>query len=687
MKKYLLVALLVTFAASLSFAQTVLYSQTFNGNLGNCTVINHTTSTAKWVHSGYGFNDPTYGTIYFNSPSYSNGSALVLSDGVSTAVNTDLITPSVNCTGHPYVALKFNQLFFAYQNNVVGQVLVSTDSTNWTLVFDAMQDFINRGAAILDPQEVDLDLSALAGNQPKVWVKFNYQATNDRWYAVDDISLVTLPANDVAVDTVLIPNYVGISNGSVTIQTTIENLGGAALNSVQLSYKIGNGAPVTQTFGTLGMSPFTTSTLQFNTPANFDSVAAYTVTVSASSPNGGVDGNTANDVASRKIVGISQIPNRNVLLEEFSTAICGYCPGGLTLIEQIMATIDSTFVIPVSIHAGFGTDAMTTTEADTLASDLDLQGAPTAAVNRELYYGASGPYYGNQGLTIKLDDIGYPNNLQPAVEAEYGVVSPVGITASNSYNPQTREVSVTVNSTFYGPATGDFRMNCYVIEDSVVGSGAGYDQHSYYWSSPAANVNPWYHVGSYSASNGYATIRGYVHHHVDRKLMNGTWGEASGTGNIPHTPTPGTTYSQTFTYTLPSTIRSKFVTLVPFVSQYNSSFRNSEYNMVWNALAMPLNTATGINEATVAHSDNIVLYPNPAQNMVTLAYTLDNDAKLSFEVYNILGEMVSSEGQTNFDKGSYTTGINTAPFANGIYFVTVKDDAKIIQTLKFVIAK
>ena len=100
--------------------------------------------------------------------------------------------------------------------------------------------------------------------------------------------------------------------------------------------------------------------------------------------------------------------------------------------------------------------------------------------------------------------------------------------------------------------------------------------------------------------------------------MNGTWGEADAEGNIPHTVSTDSTYTQTYTYTLPSTWRTKFIKLVPFVSQYDASFTNSEYNIVWNALSMPLNSATGIQEVSATKNENIVLYPNPARDFVTL---------------------------------------------------------------------
>ena len=680
MKKYLLVTLLATVMTSLSFGQT-LYSQTFNGSLGNCTVVNYNTGALAWAFSAYGFSDPNFGTVYFNSPTGNNGAALILSDGNANAINTDLITPAINCTGQTYVALQFDQFLDVY-NTATATVSVSSDSVNWTQVFDAFQDLVNNGGQVLDPELVQLDISAYAANQPKVWVKWNYQATNDLWYAVDDIKVYVLPTNDVAVDSVVLPNYVPASNGTTTVQATIRNAGGAPLNSVDLSYQIGSNTPVTQTFSTLGISPFGSSTVQFTTQANFDSAIAYTVKITGASPNGGADANSANNSATRQIVGLTEVPSRNVLVEEFSTAICGYCPGGATYIKEIMESADSAFVIPVSIHAGFGTDGMTTTYDDTLANDLDQQGAPSAAIDRELYWA-------NPGLTIGVPGLPGPNDWQTAAETEHGVISPVSITASNVYNASTRVVTVTVNSTFYGPASGAFRMNCYITEDSVVGSGGGYNQHSYYYSSPAAGSNPWFHVGSYSASNGYATISGYVHNHVDRKLLNGTYGEASSVGNIPSTVTPGTTYTQTYTYTLPGTWRTQFIKLVPFVSQYNASITKSEYNIVWNAASMKLNssTTTGVDELSVTNNEKIVLYPNPAQNVVTLAYTLDNDARLSFEVYNMLGQMVSADAPSNFNKGSYTTQINTSEFPNGIYFVTVKDEAKVVQTLKFVIAK
>ena len=164
--------------------------------------------------------------------------------------------------------------------------------------------------------------------------------------------------------------------------------------------------------------------------------------------------------------------------------------------------------------------------------------------------------------------------------------------------------------------------------------------------------------------------------------MNGVWGTA---GAIPATTVDGTTYSQTYTYTLPSTWRTNFISLVPFVAEYSTNHTSSG-NMIINATSMKLNSADSSNTTvgpnaiteTPVEIGKINLYPNPAKDVVTLAYTLDNDAKLSFELYNMIGQLVSVQGQSNYNRGNYSTRLNTAQLSN---------ENKVVQTLKFVIAK
>lgn len=80
----------------------------------------------------------------------------------------------------------------------------------------------------------------------------------------------------------------------------------------------------------------------------------------------------------------------------------------------------------------------------------------------------------------------------------------------------------------------------------------------------------------------------------------------------------------------------------------------------------------GIQESTAAVSA-FVLYPNPAAQSTTLAFTAGDRAKVSVEVFDVLGHLVSVATQeSDFEKGFHTITLNTAALANGIYYVSLE---------------
>ena len=679
MKKYLLPTLALIFSALSSIAQTTIYSQTFGTGLGGWTSVDNNGTAGKWIHGTNPFNSADtqyYGPQTNGSPTAANGFALILSNLNTSALNTDLISPAINCTGQTYVALQFYE-FMAIASSASAQVFVSVDNTNWSLVYDAASQ-----TTAANPQLVQIDISAYASNQPTVYIKFNYQATNDAWWTVDDISVLSLPDNDAAVLSVNAPSYMGISNFPVS--ATIENFGGTNLNSVTLDYTVNGAGDVSQTFTGLGLPPFGTTTVTFTTSAPLVTVQADTLSVIASAPNGGTDGNALNDAANTVVTTLSHVPVKNVLVEEFSTAVCGYCPGGATRVGEILAA-DGSYAVPVTLHAGFYTDGMTTSEATAIAGAF-TNAAPTACIDRILYPKQPQVAIGVSGMGTTT------NEWRDAVEARKPITPPVSIAGYSTYDAGTRVLNVTVNATFYGPVSDHFRMNCYVVEDSVVGSGANYDQHSYYHDSPTT-LNPWLNVGTSLISQGTWGIAGYVHNHVDRKLLDGSWGVA---GVIPATTTDGGTYTKSYSYTIPNTINVAHATLVAFVYQYNANYTSGK-NEVQNVISFPIGgsdsiaapvatVVNGIKETPNALAQ-ISLYPNPATDVVHVNYTMNSTSKLSFQVYNSIGQLVSNISEATYNQGDYQTLINTSKYQSGLYFVTIKNEGKVMQTLKFVVSR
>jgi hypothetical protein len=251
--------------------------------------------------------------------------------------------------------------------------------------------------------------------------------------------------------------------------------------------------------------------------------------------------------------------------------------------------------------------------------------------------------------------------------------------ADNTYDSTTRHLTVNASARFYGAITDNFRINCYIVEDSVIGpSTSGYNQINAY---NTASTTEWYQRGN--------PIVGFPHRDVVRKMLGGAWGS---TGVISSTTADGGLYTKVYADSLKSTWKAAKVKLVVLVQHYATDSKDRE---ILNAMEMDLNAAdstavtfpTAISEVTTDKIGSVSLFPNPASDVVNLSYSLNEATNVSFEVYNVIGQAMTAYTPTNTGKGGYRTQINTAGFNNGVYFVAVKNGNKVVQTLKFIVSK
>lgn len=192
----------------------------------------------------------------------------------------------------------------------------------------------------------------------------------------------------------------------------------------------------------------------------------------------------------------------------------------------------------------------------------------------------------------------------------------------------------------------------------------------------------WYGLGS--------SIVGYKHRHVARHMFGGAWGSAA---VVPTTTADGVAYTKQYTYTLPAAWNDQRIKLIAVVQHYNAPDKFDREIM--NVIEFGLNSAdsTGVNyptviAQTVASSLNSVrLYPNPTADVVNVEYALGTTANFSIDVTNVIGQTVNAFLATNLSQGNYKTQINTADYTNGLYFVTLRENGKAVQTLKFVVSK
>ncbi|MCI5224042.1 MAG: hypothetical protein D3924_15570 [Candidatus Electrothrix sp. AR4] len=100
-------------------------------------------------------------------------------------VDTFLLTPSMNCSGMRETRLTFNYdaLASAPTSNSTFTVDISTNGgVDWTELW-------SRTSNDPGPQTATIDISAIADRQPSVRIRFNYSASNELYWQLDDVTV------------------------------------------------------------------------------------------------------------------------------------------------------------------------------------------------------------------------------------------------------------------------------------------------------------------------------------------------------------------------------------------------------------------------------------------------------------------------------------------------------------------
>jgi thiol-disulfide isomerase/thioredoxin len=275
----------------------------------------------------------------------------------------------------------------------------------------------------------------------------------------------------------------------------------------------------------------------------------------------------------------AQAQFRRVMIEEFTGAWCGWCPGGELQIQELQAKYPGQ-VVAVSIHSNQGSDLndmMDVPQGDTLMAGIPALSGETAVTSFPDGWLSRTAISGTwnttaQSTTPWIDTL----NGTGLVEQMLGQKAEATVSVDSiSYDASNGTITARVNATFNQAMSGDLRFSLYVTEDSVTGTGAGYDQHNYYYHSTEF-VGPYYNLGNpyYISQNGVteldgSTIPGWEHMQVFRYSPGPVWGT---TGVIPASVTSGATYSQIYTFQVPSNVQNiNQVKLVGLLTNYSAT--------------------------------------------------------------------------------------------------------------------
>ncbi len=339
-------------------------------------------------------------------------------------------------------------------------------------------------------------------------------------------------------------------------------------------------------------------------------------------------------------IGLSQSIQKAVLCE-FTGAWCGYCPDGAITMKNILDAQPDA--IGVAFH---NQDQMATVEGNSVDDFFNSVGYPGGVVNLK------GAAIGRTSWTSSVN--------ASLMEMAVATVSISDV----SYDTTTRNLIATVNADFTLGAAGAYRLNLWLVEDSVVGTGTGYDQVSYF-SSQAGH--PLFGLGS--------PIAGYVHSHVLRKMVGTSWG----TNNSVTNTAQGGHNSRTYSHTLSTGWNPDHMYLVGVLAKFDGSGLNQR--KISNVEEVKLSEAL-----SVSINDNkevfngISVYPNPFSEKLTIQFNLDETTSLHGEIIDLNGKVVSVIGHGIMNKGQHTLtwdGKTAAGHSasNGIYFVRISTES------------
>jgi hypothetical protein len=442
----------------------------------------------------------------------------------------------------------------------------------------------------------------------------------------DDIVLEFIegvqPQKDISITGLDVAKEAIITGADVPVKAIVRNFGSETVTSVELSYTINGGAAVSATV-TTSIPSGASATLTH--PTLFDPQIAgnYTLVVSASKPNGGVDEVSANNGTQSAIVAV--YPDgvvRKPLYEIFTSSTCGPCTPGNANFHGIVAGKESecTYIKYQQDFPGTG---------DPYASAQSVTRRNYYAINSIPRMEIDGAWDGNANS--------FSNALHEAAKAPFSLVK---LTATFDKWAQTVLTKVTVE----GLANqNNVSIYAAVIETETIN-----------------NVK----------SNGESEFL-----NVFKRFMSGQTGELVNV--VAGTPI-NKTYQVDFKGEYQLAANGQTASRININTNHDIEEFNNLQVLVWvqdnvtkkvlqSTYATEINA--GINDAKGAL--NARVYPNPTNGVtnIDLGITRNSDVKVS--IVNAMGQEVDAMSFDNVNAGDASVSINLNDQVDGVYFVNI----------------
>jgi hypothetical protein len=474
----------------------------------------------------------------------------------------------------------------------------------------------------------------------------NIYPTNGSSYYIDDVSYTytsyTLPSNNAAL------TMVGGVNGLLagkSVKPTIEirNLGTTAITSVELSLNH-NGTIQNKTFSGLNIASLATQSFVLD---NEITMAEGTNTISATvvKVNTVADDDAADNTKTLTETPIVPAKGKVVVAEEGTGTWCQWCPRGAVYLQKMDDKYGKLF-LGIAVHNG---DPMTNANYDGGLGNL-IGGYPSLLVDR--------------GADID------PSAVEADFLTRITVAPKGGIIAGATLNNTTKELKVSLTTKFNQNLTGAYKIAFVLIEDSVTGTGDGWDQSNAY----SNNRNG--EMGGYEKLPTPVPAAQMTYRHVGRII----YPNFAGLNNsFPATIKENDAFTHNFSVILDPSWKMEHIHVAGLLIDPQGRIDNGAAFDLNEAIANKFVEGTQVLgvETSLLNSKGLRVFPNPTHDMFRVELLSDLSGYDDLTVYDMQGKVMYQQtaGKSN------SIELNAAAWPSGIYQVIVNSNQSFEKVL------
>lgn len=461
-------------------------------------------------------------------------------------------------------------------------------------------------------------------------------------FYVDDVSYSHDPiAEEISFDfdasiTSAIDGNYAVAGEEKVVSAAITNRGTVTINSFSVGLDTG-GNSTSETYNeTLAPGESVTVELENTVTVSNGATSAklYLVDVDGMP----ADENLCNNSQSFSLEGYTPADGKKVFIEEATGTWCQFCPRGDFWMNTLSERYPERFV-GIAVHNNDPMAAVVPGWDAGVTSLPGFTGWPNAYINR---------------ATI-LD----PSALEIPYVEEVQNTALVSLKHGATYDEDTRELYVSVSTTFNLPLSGDIRLFVGLTEDGINRDEAGYAQvNAFAGSGPGV-------LGGYGELPNPVPASQMIYNHVARHMFtdfNGLQGAYDGGISI------GDVITHQFgPYIIPDDFDMKKMHIVSGFRTVSGTIDNAESTTIPEAVA---NGYVGTIDAAIDAS--VQVFPNPFSDVANIKMSFDEPTEVSMQVTDAMGKLVA---QKNYGviMGEQIFTFNGAELSNGIYYLKLYD--------------